>query len=376
MSSLPCRSGSGATGAKVCIVFEGLDSAGKGGTIRRITERTSPRVFKHIALPTPTEREKSQMYIQRYIAHFPSAGEVAIFDRSWYNRAGVEPVMGYCTQEQTQRFLDMTPAVEKAMVDNDIILIGYWLNVSVEEQTRRLSNRITDPRKIWKLSPTDLKSYSKHYDYCRARDAMLAATDTSWAPWFVVDNDDKKRGRLNIISHLLSQIPYEPLPPSDVKMPRKPSPPRLRAVRGSPAAPHPYAVLGPPVPTAHTAEGLQSASDSTVRPQDSSAPATTQWYAMSAQDVAEKLGSIPIRAVRCRCFGLLQKNGPNALPAESPPPGWKMFLAQYKSHADHPGGRRGRVDRDRRDIHRHSGPADHSFERTGECVSRARPRVR
>ena len=213
-----------ATGAKVCIVFEGLDSAGKGGTIRRITERTSPRVFKHIALPTPTEREKSQMYIQRYIAHFPSAGEVAIFDRSWYNRAGVEPVMGYCTQEQTQRFLDMTPAVEKAMVDNDIILIKYWLNVSVEEQTRRLSNRITDPRKIWKLSPTDLKSYSKHYDYCRARDAMLAATDTSWAPWFVVDNDDKKRGRLNIISHLLSQIPYEPLPPSDVKMPRKPSP--------------------------------------------------------------------------------------------------------------------------------------------------------
>jgi polyphosphate kinase 2 len=213
-----------ATGAKVCIVFEGLDSAGKGGTIRRITERTSPRVFKHIALPTPTEREKSQMYIQRYIAHFPSAGEVAIFDRSWYNRAGVEPVMGYCTKEQTQRFLDMTPAVEKAMVDNDIILIKYWLNVSVEEQTRRLSNRITDPRKIWKLSPTDLKSYSKHYEYCRARDAMLAATDTSWAPWFVVDNDDKKRGRLNIISHLLSQIPYEPLPPSDVTMPRKPSP--------------------------------------------------------------------------------------------------------------------------------------------------------
>jgi polyphosphate kinase 2 len=213
-----------ATGAKVCIVFEGLDSAGKGGTIRRITERTSPRVFKHIALPAPTEREKSQMYIQRYIAHFPSAGEVAIFDRSWYNRAGVEPVMGYCTQEQTQRFLDMTPAVEKAMVDNDIILIKYWLNVSVEEQTRRLSNRITDPRKIWKLSPTDLKSYSKHYEYCRARDAMLAATDTAWAPWFVVDNDDKKRGRLNIISHLLSQVPYEPLPPREVKMPRKPLP--------------------------------------------------------------------------------------------------------------------------------------------------------
>ncbi len=213
-----------ASGAKVCIVFEGLDSAGKGGTIRRITERTSPRVFKHIALPAPNEREKSQMYIQRYMAHFPAAGEVAIFDRSWYNRAGVEPVMGYCTPEQTQRFLDMAPAVEKAMVDNEIILIKYWLNVSVAEQTRRLGNRIEDPRKIWKLSPTDLKSYSRHYDYCRARDAMLAATDTSWAPWFVVDNDDKKRGRLNIISHLLSQIPYQPIPPQEVKMPRRPSP--------------------------------------------------------------------------------------------------------------------------------------------------------
>ena len=212
-----------ATGAKVCVVFEGLDSAGKGGTIRRITERTSPRVFKHIALPAPTEREKSQMYIQRYIAHFPAAGEVAIFDRSWYNRAGVEPVMGYCTPEQTARFLEQAPAVEKAMVDNGIILIKYWLNVSVSEQTRRLGNRIEDPRKIWKLSPTDLKSYTRHYAYCRARDAMLAATDTEWAPWFVADNDDKKRGRLNIISHLLSQIPYAPLPPQDVKMPRKPS---------------------------------------------------------------------------------------------------------------------------------------------------------
>ncbi len=212
-----------ATGAKVCVVFEGLDSAGKGGTIRRITERTSPRVFKHIALPTPTEREKSQMYVQRYIAHFPSAGEVAIFDRSWYNRAGVEPVMGYCTPEQTEKFLEQAPAVERAMVDNGIILIKYWLNVSVAEQTRRLGNRISDPRKIWKLSPTDLKSYSRHYDYCRARDAMIAATDTAWAPWFVVDNDDKKRGRLNIISHLLSQIPYSPLAPRDVTMPRKPS---------------------------------------------------------------------------------------------------------------------------------------------------------
>jgi polyphosphate kinase len=212
-----------ATGAKVCIVFEGLDSAGKGGTIRRITERTSPRVFKHIALPTPTEREKSQMYIQRYIAHFPSAAEIAIFDRSWYNRTGVEPVMGYCTREQTERFIEQVPAVEKAIVDNGIILIKYWLNVSIDEQTRRLESRIEDPRKVWKLSPTDLKSYTRHYDYCRARDTMIAATDTDWAPWYVVDNDDKRRGRLNIISHLLSQIPYTPLPPRDVKMPRKPS---------------------------------------------------------------------------------------------------------------------------------------------------------
>jgi polyphosphate kinase len=213
-----------ATGAKVCIVFEGLDSAGKGGTIRRITERTSPRVFKHIALPTPTEREKSQMYIQRYIAHFPAAGEVAIFDRSWYNRAGVEPVMGYCTQKQSAAFLEQVPAVEKAMIDNGIILIKYWLNVSVDEQTRRLGNRIEDPRKIWKLSPTDLKSYSRHFDYCRARDVMLAATDTPWAPWFVVDNDNKKRGRLNIVSHLLSQIPYEPVSAPDVTFPPKPRP--------------------------------------------------------------------------------------------------------------------------------------------------------
>ncbi len=211
------------TGAKLCIVFEGLDSAGKGGTIRRITERTNPRVFKHIALPAPTAREKSQMYIQRYMAHFPSAGEVAIFDRSWYNRAGVERVMGYCTEAETQRFLEMTPGVEKAMVDSGMIVIKYWLNVSVEEQTRRLANRIDDPVKVWKLSATDLKSYSRHYAYCRARDAMFEATDTAWAPWFVVNNDDKKRGRLNVISHLLSQIPYTPLPPTDVKMPRKPA---------------------------------------------------------------------------------------------------------------------------------------------------------
>lgn len=209
------------TGAKVCIVFEGRDTAGKGGTIKRIVERVSPRVFRVVALPTPTDREKSQMYLQRYMAHFPAAGEVVIFDRSWYNRAGVERVMGFCTPEQTERFLNMAPLVEKAMVDSGIILLKYWLEVSSDEQTRRLQSRMDDPRKTWKLSPMDLKSYKRWYDYSRARDAMFAATDTAWAPWFVADNNVKKRGRLNIISHLLSQVPYEPFPGLDVELPKR-----------------------------------------------------------------------------------------------------------------------------------------------------------
>ncbi len=209
------------TGAKICIVFEGRDTAGKGGTIKRIVERVSPRVFRVVALPTPTDREKSQMYLQRYMAHFPAAGEVVIFDRSWYNRAGVERVMGFCTPEQTQRFLNMAPLVEKAMVDSGIILLKYWLEVSADEQTRRLKSRMDDPRKTWKLSPMDLKSYKRWYDYSRARDAMFAATDTAWAPWFVANNDVKKRGRLNIISHLLSQVPYEPYPGLDVELPKR-----------------------------------------------------------------------------------------------------------------------------------------------------------
>ena len=212
------------TGAKVCIVFEGRDTAGKGGTIKRITERVSPRVFRVIALPAPTERERSQMYIQRYLAHFPAAGEVVIFDRSWYNRAGVERVMGFCTPEETQTFLDQAPAVEKAMVDNGIILVKYWLEVSEDEQTRRLESRMHDPRKVWKLTGMDLKSYSRWYDYSRARDAMIAATDTSWAPWHIANTDDKKRGRLNIISHLLTQVPYEALPHRDVTLPKRQKP--------------------------------------------------------------------------------------------------------------------------------------------------------
>ena len=197
-----------AKGLKVCVVFEGRDGAGKGGVIKAITERVSPRVFRVVALPAPTEREKSQMYIQRYMRHLPAGGEIVIFDRSWYNRAGVERVMEFCSMEQVKRFLEVAPEFEKAIVESGIILIKYWLEVSPEEQTRRLEARIDDPRKIWKLSPMDLKSYSRWYDYSRARDDMFKATDTPWAPWHVVRSDDKKRARLNAISHLLSQIPY------------------------------------------------------------------------------------------------------------------------------------------------------------------------
>jgi polyphosphate kinase len=201
------------SGAKICVVFEGRDSAGKGGTIKAITGRVSPRVFRVVALPSPTERERSQMYIQRYMPHLPAAGEVVIFDRSWYNRAGVERVMGFCTEEQSKRFLRMVPGVEQAMVDSGIQLFKYWLEVGEAEQTKRLQARVDDPRKIWKLSDMDLKSYSRWYDYARARDEMFAATDTAWAPWYVVRTDDKRRGRLNLITHLLSQVPYEPLSP-------------------------------------------------------------------------------------------------------------------------------------------------------------------
>jgi polyphosphate kinase 2 len=210
-----------ATGARVCVAFEGRDTAGKGGTIKRITERVSPRVFKVVALSAPTAREKSQMYVQRYMAHFPAAGEVVIFDRSWYNRAGVERVMGFCTPEQADRFLEQAPAVEKAMVESGIILLKYWLEVSPEEQTRRLQGRINDPRKVWKLTDMDLLSYSRWDDYTRARDAMLIATDTPWAPWWIAHTDDKKRGRLNIISHLLGQVPYAPLEAREVKLPKR-----------------------------------------------------------------------------------------------------------------------------------------------------------
>ncbi|MFE3291107.1 polyphosphate kinase 2 [Rhodococcus sp. NPDC059234] len=211
------------SGAKICIVFEGRDTAGKGGVIKAITERVSPRVFRVVALPAPTEREKSQMYIQRYVPHLPAAGEVIIFDRSWYNRAGVERVMGFCTEAQALQFIEAIPAVERTIVESGVILLKYWLEISEEEQTLRLQSRIDDPRKIWKLSDLDLESYSRWYDYSRARDDMFRLTDTGWAPWFLVNTDDKKRGRLNVISHLLGQVPYEPPEHHDVELPPRQS---------------------------------------------------------------------------------------------------------------------------------------------------------
>ncbi|MDR6953130.1 polyphosphate kinase 2 [Ancylobacter sp. 3268] len=213
-----------ATGAKVCVLFEGRDGAGKGGTIKAITERVSPRVFRVIALPPPSDREKSQMYAQRYLPHLPAGGEVVIFDRSWYNRAGVERVMGFCSNKQARKFLETISGVEQAIIDSGIILVKYWLEVSPEEQTRRIEQRISDPRKVWKLSPMDLKSYNRWYDYSRARDEMFAMSDSEWAPWHVIQSDDKKRTRLNIIAHLLSQVPYEPVEREPIKLPKRQKP--------------------------------------------------------------------------------------------------------------------------------------------------------
>jgi polyphosphate kinase len=210
-----------AKGLKVCIVFEGRDGAGKGGTIKAITERVSPRVFRVIALPAPTEREKSQMYAQRYLPHLPAAGEIVIFDRSWYNRAGVERVMGFCPEDKAKAFLKVVPLFEQLMISSGIILLKYWLEVSPEEQTRRLKARIGDGRKTWKLSPMDLKSYDRWDDYTKARDEMFAATDTSWAPWFVARSEDKKRVRLNVISHFLKHVPYKAVPAAKVKLPER-----------------------------------------------------------------------------------------------------------------------------------------------------------
>jgi polyphosphate kinase len=208
-------------GLKVMVVFEGRDAAGKGGTIKAITERVSPRVFRLIALPAPSDREKTQMYMQRYMQHFPAAGEVVIFDRSWYNRAGVEHVMGFCSKKQYERFLRDCPAAEKYIVDSGIILIKFWLEVGKEEQERRFAARIDDPMRQWKLSPMDVESWTRWYDYSRARDKMLKASDTEHAPWYIVRSDDKKRARLNCISHLLSVIRYEKMPQKKVKLPKR-----------------------------------------------------------------------------------------------------------------------------------------------------------
>jgi polyphosphate kinase len=207
------------SGARIVVIFEGRDAAGKGGVIRRILERVSPRVFRLVALPAPTEREKTQIYWQRYIAHLPAGGEVVIFDRSWYNRAGVEHVMGFCSEDDYKKFLKGCPAVENSLVNNGIILLKYWLDVSEKEQHRRFLARIEDPSKRWKLSPMDLESHRRWYDYSRARDAMLAATDTPTAPWYLVPSDDKKRARLNCIAHLLSCVPYEEVPYKPPKLP-------------------------------------------------------------------------------------------------------------------------------------------------------------
>jgi len=210
-------------GKRAIIIFEGRDAAGKGGVIKRITEQVSPRVFRINALPAPTDRQKTQMYLQRYVERFPAAGEVVLFDRSWYNRAGVERVMGFCTDKEYQRFLRTTPAFERNLIDNGIILIKYWFEVSPDIQASRFGGRMTDPRKHWKLSPMDLTAQSRWYDYSRAKDAMFMATDTSWAPWNVVNSDNKKRARLNCITHLLSQFPYEGIPYDKPEFPERQS---------------------------------------------------------------------------------------------------------------------------------------------------------
>ena len=207
------------TGGRIVVIFEGKDAAGKGGVIKRITERVSPRVFRVVALPAPSERERSQIYFQRYFEHLPAAGEIVIFDRSWYNRAGVERVMGFCTDEQYDRFLKVCPAWEKDIINDGVTLIKYWFDISEDEQTRRFSERITDPRKIWKLSPMDLESHRRWYDYARARNAMFAATDTPESPWYVVKADDKRRARLNCIAHFLGLIPYEEILPAKADLP-------------------------------------------------------------------------------------------------------------------------------------------------------------
>ena len=325
------------TGARVCVVFEGVDSAGKGGTIRRITERTSPRVFKHIALPAPDARVKSQMYVQRYVAHFPSAGEVVIFDRSWYNRAGVEPVMGYCTPEQTERFLEMVPQVEKAMVDDGIILIKYFLNVSREEQTRRLESRIDDPRKIWKLSPTDLKSYSRRYDYLRARDAMFVATELGVGAVAHRATTTTRSAAGSTSSPTCSaRSPTSRSRRPDVEDAQAAEPRRVRRA-GFVEAQHPDAVLethGERTPATTGSEGKDLAMTETpVAPSGErcSRDRLVRPDAGGRRDAARRR---PRRRASPRrgppsCW---QKNGPNALPAEATTPVWQQFLAQYRSY--------------------------------------------
>ena len=231
-----------ASGARIIVVFEGRDTAGKGGVIGQILQRTSPRVFKHVALPKPSDRERTQFYMQRYVAHFPAAGEIVLFDRSWYNRAGVEPVMGFCTPEETERFLRVTPFFERQIVESGIRLVKYFLEVSQEVQFERFKERLTNPIKHWKLSPLDVAAIERYWDYSKAYQRMLDATDTEFAPWYLVDFDDQRRGRLALIRHLLQRFPYEPVAPdlpAVPELPKRPpdAPARLRALRTVPLGP-------------------------------------------------------------------------------------------------------------------------------------------
>ena len=303
------------TGAKICVLFEGRDTAGKGGIIKRITERTSPRVFRVVALPSPTEREKSQMYFQRYMPHLPAAGEVVLFDRSWYNRAGVERVMGFATEEQVEYFLKYAPPVERAIIDSGIILIKYWLEETMEDQTERFEERIDDYRKIWKLSPMDLESHRRWYDYSRARDAMFAATDTPESPWYVVDSHDQRRARLNCITHLLSLIPYEEVPHEPVKLPKRQAEGRLRGAGLSVSA---Y------VPRNTERRGSTSW-------QNTTAESTEMVYADAGGRLRKQLKVDPAKGLSAaEAQQRLQQYGPNELADKKKESGWQAFLRQYQ----------------------------------------------
>ena len=308
------------------VVFEGRDAAGKGGTIKAITERVSPRVFRVVALPAPSDREKSQLYMQRYLQHVPAAGEIVIFDRSWYNRAGVEYVMGFCSKAQHRRFLEVCPEFEQYIVDDGILLIKFWLEVSDEEQKRRFEARIADPLRQWKLSPTDLCSRSRWFEYSRARDMMLEATDTKFAPWYIVPSDDKRRARLNCISHLLSLIPYKKLPREEGEASqaldartRTTIGPRSRAGGSSRRGTRPAAESNP----MEAADGR-----SAPRLRDDA----TAWHAMAADEVVTRLATDVRKGLDAgEASSRLAKYGPNRLPEGKKRGPLARFLSQFNN---------------------------------------------